>query len=214
MNATEHELRMRGVEASIAIFNKQQLEEALKACENRIASLDKKKAKPSVTTLIKKLKDDDYLVRMEAVDALVRIGNVQVVGALAKTLKDKKNIFRGNAATALAQIGGEQAFTALIETLGDNTWHASKSVAAALEQFSPDIIAQELQRMLNHKKSFVRRKAAAVIGYIADRPIQKLSDLAADDPDKDVGRVAHDAQRQLQRKLQYFDIPNPAHQRL
>jgi HEAT repeat protein len=107
------------------------------------------------------------------------------------------------AAEALGTIGGERAVAALIEALKDEYSGVRQSAAAALEQIKVELLAKGLQSAISHTNSFVRRKAAEVIGYYSNRQ-EELKLLAEDDPAPEVKQAAQNALTRLESKMQYF----------
>ncbi|MCJ7471087.1 HEAT repeat domain-containing protein [Candidatus Bathyarchaeota archaeon] len=94
--------------------------------------------KPNVERLIKALKDEDFHVRIEAAEALGKIGDERAVEPLIEALKDKYDKDRGVrmiAARALGEIG-EPAVGPLIEALKDKDNYVRRDAAGALGEIS------------------------------------------------------------------------------
>lgn len=75
--------------------------------------------KPAVKPLTAALKDDDWRIRREAVDALAYIGGPPVVKALIAALQDVDFSVKTAAASALGRIGDPAAVNALTLALQD-----------------------------------------------------------------------------------------------
>ena len=86
---------------------------------------------PTITELLRKLKDTDQRVRSSAALALGQIGK-PAVPALIEALKDDDPGVRYSAARALGEIKDKSALPALMEALEDDDWRVRQSATEAL----------------------------------------------------------------------------------
>ena len=84
-----------------------------------------------MSELIAALKDEEWIVRSSAENALVEIGQ-PAVDPLIAALKDKEWIVRSSAADALRRIADSRAIDPLIAALKDKQWAVRSSAADAL----------------------------------------------------------------------------------
>ncbi len=115
---------------------------------------------------IEALRDEDFYVRRQAADALVKIGDV-AVPALIETLRDEDDDVRRQAAGALGEIG-DAAVPALIEALRDESFYVREQAAEALGLIGDAAAVPALIEALRDEDSDVRRQAAEALGEIGD----------------------------------------------
>ncbi len=98
----------------------------------------KKQATPAVPFLIVLLKDEDVLVRNEAVKALNWIGDARSVEPLIETLKDHSWMVRESAVYALGKIGNNNAIAPLENLLGKELehWRVKKAAEEAIRKIA------------------------------------------------------------------------------
>ncbi len=173
------------------------------------------------------LKDEDFGVRKEATEALVKIGSNEAVGALMEALKDRSRWVREEAAEALVKIGSDAAVGSLIEALNDENWLVRREAAEALTRIPPERLASGLRealksqkawiketvflflaKLLNFKdwiknRAWVRKKAVSFVGYYFDdeKLLDELHEIAAKDPFSEVRSAALEAYERYHRKL-------------
>jgi HEAT repeat protein len=95
-------------------------------------------AKAAVAVLLEAVKDEDVLVRRNALWAFFNVGP-QAVPALLEALKDDFWVVRNDAAGTLGQIGRQavEAVPALLEALKDPDYYVRESSASALDRIDP-----------------------------------------------------------------------------
>lgn len=127
--------------------------------------------------LIRALKNDDYLIRKDAVISLKKIGDNKSVPALIESLKyqswqDDYTVLiavRENSAEALGIIGDKKAIPALIDALSnDSDEEVRWKAAAALGKLNDSSAVDSLINALNDKSWAVRRNATIALGDIGD----------------------------------------------
>ena len=125
--------------------------------------------------LIAALGDNDGWVRMNAVEALVKIGDASAVEPLIAALRNKEVVVRENAAEALGKIGDARAVEPLIAALGDNDGWVRVNAAEALGKIGDARAVEPLIVALGNKDVVVREKAAEALGKIGDaRAVEPL----------------------------------------
>ena len=131
--------------------------------------LGKIKDPRAVTPLIvaATLKDMGSIVRVEAENALVKIGK-SAVEPLIVALRDKKSDIRAKAAWALGEIKDSRAVEPLIVTLKDKKSDVRAKAAWALGEIKDSRAVEPLIVTLKDKKSDVRRKAAEILVEMKD----------------------------------------------
>jgi len=91
---------------------------------------------PTIDFLLECLTSKDFIVRREAIIALRRFKDKQLVGPVIKALKDKHWDVRRNAAITLGETGDSKAIEPLRELLETETWEhlVRKETKIALEK--------------------------------------------------------------------------------
>lgn len=120
---------------------------------------------PDVAEHFARLKDSDWRVRWNAVDALLRLGDVSAVPALIEALKDSD--VRRRAIDALGKIGSVSAVPALIEVLKDNHWSIQRNATHALGKIGTPAVPALIEA-LKDSDPYVRGYAAEALGEIGD----------------------------------------------
>ncbi|MFQ5456108.1 MAG: HEAT repeat domain-containing protein [Nitrospirota bacterium] len=120
-----------------------------------------------VNSLIRKLNDEEWIVRSEAAEALGNKGDKKAIPALVAALNDEENDedVKWNIIWALGAIGDKEAVPALIEVLKDNDLQgaASKSLKRIGKDAVPDLTAA-----LKSKYKLIRWSVADLLGIIGD----------------------------------------------
>jgi HEAT repeat protein len=98
----------------------------------------------AIEPLIALLNDNNYFVRIRAIQALGMIRHARAVEPLIATLKDNKRDVRENAAEALGKIGDARAVDPLVALLKDNEQDVRSSAAYALGNIGGQRAVQEL----------------------------------------------------------------------
>ncbi|MCJ7696439.1 MAG: HEAT repeat domain-containing protein, partial [Anaerolineaceae bacterium] len=110
-----------------------------------------------ISELNKALLNQDRKMRINAVNALGKIGNADVVELLIKAMKDVDFGVRAFAAEALGKIGDERALDPLIQALNDAYYAVRRDAATALGELG-DVRAVDAltATMMRHKTGFCR----------------------------------------------------------
>jgi HEAT repeat protein len=126
--------------------------------------------KPAVKPLIADLKDNDPLVRSNAVKALGVIKDSRAVEPLIAVLNDKDPLIQRQAVKALGRINDLRALEPLIGVLGDREkkTHVRMSAAEALGKIGDSSAVEPLVAALNDRYWDVRGHAAEALGRIRD----------------------------------------------
>ena len=126
--------------------------------------------KPAVKPLIADLKDNDPLVRSNAVQALGAIKDPRAVGPLIAVLNDKDPLIQRQAVKALGRINDLRALEPLIGALEDREKkpHVRMSAAEALGRMGDSSAVDPLVAALNDQYWDVRGHAAEALGRIRD----------------------------------------------
>jgi hypothetical protein len=119
-----------------------------------------------VKCLEKALGDSDEDVRWQAVEALVKIGNPEVIPTLITALGDSDKYVRREAVEALGEIGTPEAVSGLITALEDSDEDVRRKAAEALGEIGTPEAVSGLITALEDSDEDVRRKAAKALGEI------------------------------------------------
>lgn len=135
----------------------------------------------ALTSLIKALRSDDWIVRMHAAKALGLVRHTDAIAPLIPLLQDKVKAVREEAATALAAIG-DPAIPLLINALRHEEWLVRLHAIEALGKTrSPQAVEPLLSVLFNDQDSAVREDAARALGEIGDaRSVEYLCTLLRD----------------------------------
>ncbi len=135
-----------------------------------------------VAPLIEKLTDNDFRVRHDAADAIVKIGS-PAVPFLIEALKAENKQVRWRAASALGEIGAEasSAVPALIAALQDEDEYIRRIAAYALGKIGPEASAAvpDLITALQHPDRSFRLVATNALGKIGPEASAAVPDLIA-----------------------------------
>ncbi|NER23116.1 MAG: hypothetical protein F6J96_20930 [Symploca sp. SIO1C2] len=126
----------------------------------------------AIPRLHQALQNEDYNVRENAVEALVKLDSptVTVIPALLQTLQDEDYNVRMKAAEALIKLDSPTAIPRLIQAFQDkNSFVRKKAEEALIKLNSPTAIAGLFQ-VIEEGDSFMRRNAVEVLGKL-DSPI-------------------------------------------
>ena len=136
------------------------------------------------------LNDSDGYVRMDAAEALGKIGNPIAVEGLIAALNHSHSYVRMDAAEALGKIGNPIAVEGLIAALNHSHSDVRMNAALALGKIGNPIAVEGLIAALNDSDSIVRWYAAEALGKIGN-PIAVEGLIAAlNDSHSDVRRNA------------------------
>ncbi len=143
----------------------------------------------SVSSLIKKLENEDTHVRNDAVKELVKIGG-QAVGPLIGSLSDENVLVRCNAAIALGKIGDKRTVEPLINMLDDENESVRKCAVFSLGEIGDREVVEPLIKALGDKDEEVRRYATEALGKIDKKKAVEPLTKALDDDSEDVRKGA------------------------
>jgi len=199
LNSVDNEIRDRAAETLGKMGDPLAIPPLIRALDDKdevvrgsaAEALGKIGEQSAVPGLIKALTDNSSYVRYRVAGALGDIGSSEAVPHLVKAIADEYNIVRQWAADALGDIGDPQAIPCLFRTLTDQDEEefVRDSAAEALANIGVPAITQ-LIKVLTHKNSYVRGRAALALGKIGDPEI--IPELKEKLNDKD-GRVRHQA---------------------
>lgn len=114
----------------------------------------------AIWPLIRALKDRIPLVRQEATDALVTLGDL-ALHPLMQTLRSSRDRRqRQSVALALGRIGDPEAVPVLTKAAEDRAWSVRQAAVEALGRWTDDEILPALIRRLRDRKPAVRQAAA------------------------------------------------------
>jgi HEAT repeat protein len=151
--------------------------------------------KPAVRSLIHDLKEEDPLVRSNAVRALGAIQDPRAVKPLIKVLNERNPLIQRQAVEALGRIDDARAVEPLVKVLLDKGRkpHVRLSAADALGQLGDPTAVHPLIEVLQDDHWEVRSYAAEALGRIRDpRAVEQLI-AALNDQDASVRGNAVDA---------------------
>jgi len=158
----------------------------------------------AVPILIDALKDEEWRVEWNAVEALVKIGET-AVPALIDVLKDKDKDedVRWDAAKALREIAEtnpssteiSKAVPALIDALKDEGWDVPKGAAETLVKIGETAVPALID-VLKDKDKDVRERAAETLVKIGETAVPALIDVLKDE-DRNVRWDAAKALREI-----------------
>ncbi len=121
-----------------------------------------------IPVLIQSLKSDsEFLVRLEAAEAVGILKAKAAVSTLIEALADKESAVRGPAATALGLIGDKRAVPSLLLSLYDEEY-VRELAAAALGEIRDVKAIPELVKLLDDKSARVRCSVADALGNFGD----------------------------------------------
>ncbi len=188
------------------------------------------KAKAAVPALVTALKDSDSLVRSAAAFALgfIREDAARVVPALNTALSDENEYVRSAAASALAMFGADAAAAAgalsmigpdaqpaaarLIELISDSDKHVRAAAALAVGNVkarSADAVPA-LVKALKDEYVQVRKAAVLSLGRLPTTAGRDaLQQLANDDPDESVRKLARETLARMPKVVQQEPDPEP-----
>jgi len=143
----------------------------------------------SVSSLIKKLENEDTHVRNDAVKKLVKIGD-QAVDPLIGALSNENILVRCHAAIALGKIGDKRTVEPLINILGDENESVRKFAVFSLGEIGNRQVVEPLIKALGDKDEEVRRYATEALGKIDKKKAVEPLTRALDDDSEDVRKGA------------------------
>lgn len=129
---------------------------------------------PAVKALVKGLRNDDWKVRFGALEALGKIGDAWSVELLLPLLGDWSDNVINQAIEALVQIG-EPAVESLIKGLGNDDWSVQVGVIKALGKIGDSRAVEPLTKALGDENGNVRLQAAKVLIRMGEPEVEVLS---------------------------------------
>jgi HEAT repeat protein len=173
-------IHTRVVEVLTKIGSKQAIDAIVKSVEDaglnpyvRAAaarSLGQIKAENAAGSLIAAFKDESWIVRLNAREALLQISANE---RLITVLKDESSLVRWQAAWVLGRTKSQKAIKPLIEVLADDDWMVSDEAAVALTKINPVKVVKPLKAALKDMDSHVREQAVWVVSQIESNSIAK-----------------------------------------
>jgi HEAT repeat protein len=115
-----------------------------------------------IPTLIHGIRDEEKVVRAQAMQALVAIGE-PALKDLINLLKDPDWKVRYRAAEALGKIGDEKAAGPLIRILSDNKDHIRYIAAKSLGMLEAQVARDPLRECLSDDNEYVRAMAISAL---------------------------------------------------
>jgi len=155
--------------------------EALHNSETRdyAAKILGKIGKPAVEPLIRALENDEYFVRVSAIEQLGIIGDKNAVDPLIKLLRDQDLMTL--AAEALGRIGDKRAVDPLVKLYEEG--HSPKEIVEALESIGDERAMELFIRILEDtgaEKEMRESAARAISGYEDKRIIELFIEALKD----------------------------------
>jgi HEAT repeat protein len=140
-------------------------------------SLGQIKAENAADSLIDALKDESWIVRLNAREALLQIGEPTVEQVIT-ALKDKNSTARWQAAWVLGRIKTEKAIEPLIEALADGDWMVRDEAAVALTKINSEKVIELLtcggaNVALKNEAGYVREQVAWILSRIESNKAAK-----------------------------------------
>jgi hypothetical protein len=145
-----------------------------------------------VSVLIRALGDEEGLIQLEAVAALVEIGE-PAVEPLTQALNDEDANVRAYAELALTEMGemGEPTVESLIQDLNDEIWTVRMHAADNLGKLGDTRAVEPLIQALGDEEYLVRQSAAQALGKIGDASaVEPLIQTLKNDADEWVRAAA------------------------
>ena len=145
---------------------------ALFGITGALAAFKEPKAFPRLSVLAK---DENWLVRRAAIEALPAVGGEKSLSILLELVNHEHKSTRGDAAFALGKLGDSRAVPALIEALSDSESFVSSWAAWSLGEIGDPRALPYLQKMASRTKEHLQRTANEAIRKIkaeASKPNQ------------------------------------------
>jgi len=134
--------------------------------------------------LIEALYDENESIRIEAVDALGRIGDPKAVEPLIMNFTDENKNLRTKIAASLGKIGDNRAVQPLINALTDKEDVVKEEAIIALGKIKDEKAVKYLIKMLNNKNELIKADAVTALGSIGSpKAVPSLIKLLDDNND-------------------------------
>jgi HEAT repeat protein len=145
--------------------------------------------------------DADAEVRRTAIGALVYADGSQVAKALMSGLLDEHWQVRVESAKGLGRLHVESAIESLVTAIGDSMWQVQEKAAEALGKIGSIKAVSALGSCLKNPIGNLRKAAVAALGEIAHPDCMPLVDIALNDNDPDVRKLARWAKDQIEASM-------------
>lgn len=133
------------------------------------------KAVDALDYLSEALIDEDSFVKINAIEAIGRLGNEKYIVPLVLLLKDRDNSVRIKAIEALGRLGGEKAISRIGPLLHDPDCEIRRKTAETLGNIANSDSVELLIKALKDSDEMVCSEAVISIGKIADeRAVEPL----------------------------------------
>ncbi|UCF15336.1 MAG: HEAT repeat domain-containing protein, partial [Phycisphaerales bacterium] len=133
-----------------------------------VQALGTMKSKDAVDDLVRAFADEHWLVRLNARNGMVEIGE-PAAERLIGGLKDSDSRVRWQAAWALGRIKATAAVAPLIETMGDSNWMVRDEAAVALVRIDSETLVDLLIKASEQGIGYVREQAAWALAEMKRR---------------------------------------------
>ena len=143
-----------------------------------------------VSPLISLSKDEDYLVRREAITALGELRFPDSAGRITMALADEEADVRLAAATALGWSGFADDADSLLLALDDSSQRVQSAAIKSLGKRKDSAAFERIAAFSSNPSGMLRIAALQTLVQIDPERAAKVLSIAADDPDEDVARVA------------------------
>ncbi|MHA2335469.1 MAG: HEAT repeat domain-containing protein [Candidatus Hodarchaeales archaeon] len=120
-----------------------------RSIEETIALLDLIQCSSSREMLVRKLKDNDPLIRLLAVDLLAIIGDQESTTSLRMVLRDQNSLVRARAATTLGSLKDAESLNHLVKSLTDHNDIVRIAATEALMEISDKRAIRQLISFFN-----------------------------------------------------------------
>ena len=134
---------------------------------------------PQIENQIGRLKDGNYLVRCDAVSALIEIGDVIAAPALIDALSDMGSFVRVSAQEALVNIGSP-AVDFLIKALPSRDSSVRSAIANVLGEIGDAASVPALAELMRDRDRSLRTRASKALGNIGIEAVPALIAMLGD----------------------------------
>jgi HEAT repeat protein len=199
LNDNSHEVRKRATTALVrlaTVARESVLESAIMLAESdnpdyRLQAIKLFKASKEVGQIIFLSKDEDYLVRREAIIALGEMKNPDTSGRLAMALADEEADVRLAAATALGWDGFSDESGALLLALADPSQRVQAAALKSLGRRREPSCFDSVAKFAGADSGMLKITALQAMVQIDPAKAAEFLELAMKDPDEEVAVVAN-----------------------
>jgi HEAT repeat protein len=139
----------------------------------------------AIDPLVSVLRNGVYYKKLEAVDALSRIGDARVVKPLIVALADEDNSVRSSVVNALSRIGDTRAVEPLIQAVKDRDNRVRTAAVEGLSKMGDPRAIPALASLLKDESWDVRAAAVEALGNFKDPQVVEPLMQLLKDPDRD-----------------------------